>query len=208
MPSALNAAEEIRWPDSRSAESPLVSSVRLTDRAKASYTPTASNERLWSRSKKNIGGGIGPRFPGLLGGAIVIVTSRSASGKGNGRRSPAFTKLNINVFTPMPSASDVIAIAVNPGVLTRRRHASPTSRTSISTPVMRRISIPSRASQNVSDAGRAKQLLCQGGRAVYDSAADPEPVHAADRFVRSRTPSVRFRDEVRPGSDAKTRRGW
>ena len=48
-------------------------------------------------------------------------------------------KLNIKVFTPMPSASDVIAIAVNPGVLTRRRQANPTSRTSISIVAMPRI---------------------------------------------------------------------
>src|SRR5688572_3044401 len=70
---------------------------------------------------------------------MVMVTSRSASGNGSGRSSPAFTKLNIMVFTPIPSASEVIAIAVNPGVLTRRRQASPTSRLSMSTVVMRRI---------------------------------------------------------------------
>jgi hypothetical protein len=136
MPSALNAVDEIRCPDNCSAVNPLVSSVRFTDRPALSYAPTVSNDRLSSRSRKYIGGGSHPRIPGFPGGAMVIITSRSASGNGRGRRIPAFRKLNINVFTPMPSASDVIAIAVNPGVLTRRRQASPRSRINSSSAVM------------------------------------------------------------------------
>ncbi len=45
-------------------------------------------------------------------------------------------KLNISVFTPMPSESDRMAMSVNPGVRINRRRARLTSRVSDSTSVI------------------------------------------------------------------------
>ena len=77
-----------------------------------------------------------PPIPGLFGGEKWIMTSRSAFGYGKGCSSTAFMKLNISVFTPTPSANDVTAITVKPGVRTSRRTANPTSRISVSITVM------------------------------------------------------------------------
>ena len=55
-------------------------------------------------------------MPGLFGGEKWIMTSRSAFGYGRGWSSTAFMKLNISVFTPTPSANDVTAMTVKPGV--------------------------------------------------------------------------------------------
>ncbi len=44
-----------------------------------------------------------------------ILITRSASGKGNGRSSTAFTTLKMRVVAPMPNARANAAVNVNPG---------------------------------------------------------------------------------------------
>src|SRR5207249_9281147 len=52
------------------------------------------------------------------------MTSRSASGKGNGRNKTPFTTLKMAVFAPMPSASVSTATAVKPGFFRNCRKAN------------------------------------------------------------------------------------
>ena len=56
-----------------------------------------------------------------------MLTSRSRSGSGYGRalNNTGLVKLKIRMLRPMPKASDISAMAVNPGVSRRRRTANP-----------------------------------------------------------------------------------
>src|SRR5467141_2330642 len=52
------------------------------------------------------------------------MTSRSATGNGNGRNKTPFTTLKMAVFAPMPSASVSTATAVKPGFFSNWRKAN------------------------------------------------------------------------------------
>src|ERR1700685_106984 len=55
------------------------------------------------------------------------MTKRSASRYGKGRNNNALIMLKMDVFAPIPMASDKIAANVNPGLLARVRTACPKS---------------------------------------------------------------------------------
>ncbi len=64
---------------------------------------------------------------------------RSGSSKGRPRISTAFTNVNTVLFTPMPSASAIVAASVNQRSFTSRRAAKRMSCQSVMAPPERRV---------------------------------------------------------------------